>query len=247
MMPTSIQLRQQLSAVVTFAVGLYLVVGAADARMPIAAEAGFSELEPIGFSFQREGPTLRYTSSRARVFYNFQPADHDATAKPLFVFLNGGPGCPTCEGLLSTNTGHRSVYIAPWGPTPFLDTTSPNPYSWTHLGNLLYIDAPTTGYSYNLADGTKTGSETAVFYDAQNFNSYIDAAQMVRVVLRFLRAHPNIAKNPVVLVGESYGGTRVSTMLNLLLNYQRYGSGPDVYRDVGLTREVQGYLDKHFF
>jgi hypothetical protein len=48
------------------------------------------------------------------------------------------------------------------------------------------------------------------------------------VLLRFLKAHPQIQANQVVLVGESYSGTRVSTMLNLLLFYPGYASGDKV-------------------
>ncbi|WP_157817597.1 hypothetical protein [Candidatus Thiodictyon syntrophicum] len=46
-------------------------------------------------------------------------------------------------------------------------------------------------------------------------------------------------------MGESYGGTRVTTMLNLLLNYRRYGDGSDdIYVDPQLSKEVQAFLDQ---
>ena len=50
-------------------------------------------------------------------------------------------------------------------------------------------------------------------FNTKNFNSLTDAAQVIRVLLRFLLAHPDLTGNEVILVGESYGGTRVSTML----------------------------------
>jgi len=243
--------RQGLSALAAIALGLYLSIGAADTQLkPLLPEAGYSDVEQIQFALQRPGARLVYTSSRAEIFYNFHPAEQDPAGKPLFVFFNGGPGCPTCEGLLSTNTGPRSMHPQPWGPTPPEASTSLNPDSWTSMGNLLYIDAPATGYSYNLHPTPRLFWPTLItsgLYDAQNFNPYIDAAQMVRVLLRFLSAHPAIRDNPVVLVGESYGGTRVTTMLNLLLNYHRYGDrGTDIYVDPQLALEVQRYLDQRY-
>jgi len=241
-------LRQGSSALATIAFGLSLCVSAAGASAaPLIPEAGYSLVEQITFKLRKETEHLDFTSSRAEIFYNFHPADPDANqnpaTRPLFVFFNGGPGCPTCEGLLSTNTGPRSMHPEPWGPTPKQAATSLNAYSWTRMGHLLYIDAPATGYSYNLSP--TDFDYTFGFYDAQNFNPYIDAAQLVRVLLRFLNAHPDIRNNPVVLVGESYGGTRVTTMLNLLLNYRRYGDGSDdIYVDPQLSKEVQTFLDQ---
>jgi len=231
------------------ALGLTLFLTWTATQADLAPQAGFSDIEPIDFSLQREGPTLRYRSSQARIFYSFQPAEvpgGDPASMPLFVFFNGGPGCPTCEGLLSSNTAPRAMFPYPWGPTGWTENTAANPHSWARLGNLLYVDPATTGYSYNLDPGVQRGSQTSALYDAQNFNPYIDAAQMVRVVLRFLRAHPALGHNPVVLVGESYGGTRVTTMQNLMLNYRRYGAGTDVYRDTALMREIQAYLDAYY-
>ena len=53
----------------------------------------------------------------------------------------------------------------------------------------------------------------------QGRDTYSDTSSTARILYSF---HP--AKQ-VVLVGESYSGTRVSTMLNLLLFYSNYGTG----------------------
>ncbi|HEY9160210.1 MAG TPA: hypothetical protein VIS94_03885 [Desulfomonilia bacterium] len=205
---------------------------------PVMENSGFYEIEPIHFSFQNYGPTLSYTSSKIRVSYSFFPADESPDTKPLFVFFNGGPGCATCTGLLSLNTA------------PFtLDRTRPdsikaNPYSFTRLGNLLYIDAPNTGFSYNLVKHADKKDVRKTEFEARNFNPFIDAAQVTRVLLRFMADHPAIEDNQVIIVGESYGGTRASTMLNMLLFYSRYGDGSRIYRDIALASEIQKHFER---
>jgi hypothetical protein len=199
-------------------------------------KAGFYEIEPISFSFQNYGPVLSYTSSRIRVSYTFFPADETPDTKPLFVFFNGGPGCATCTGLLSLNTAPFTLDKNRTG------SIKANPYSFTRLGNLLYIDAPNTGFSYNLVKHADNKDVRTAEFDARNFNPFIDAAQVTRVLLRFLADHPEIKDNQVVIVGESYGGTRASAMLNLLLFYTRYGDGSRIFRDNALATEIQ----KHF-
>ncbi len=174
------------------------------------------------------------------VFYSFHSADVFPDRKPLFVFFNGGPGCPTTNGLMGLNTAPFSLDKKRTGGK----LLNVNPYSWTSMGNLLYIDAPNTGFSYNLMNQPSDELLRAKEFDVQNYNPFIDASQMVRMVLRFLAAHPDLQNNPVILVGESYAGVRVTTMLNLLLNYPAYGDGSRIYQDKTLAQEIQAHFDK---
>lgn len=205
----------------------------------LSPEAGFIEVEPVRFSFQNKKLTLPYTSSRARIFYSFHPADENAKGKPLFVFFNGGPGAGTSDGLLSFNTSPKTMDPNIAGDKGIAD----NPYSWTKLGNLLFVDAPCTGFSYNLLDRPVTWGNVQREFDAQNFNPFIDASQLVRVLIRFLAKHPEIQKNQVVLVGESYGGTRTTVMMNLLLFYPSYATGERIFRDKSVSEEIQRHYN----
>ncbi|MEI7988910.1 MAG: hypothetical protein WCI88_07700 [Chloroflexota bacterium] len=209
---------------------------------PIKSQAGYYEIEPIAFSFQNQGPKLEFTSSKARIFYSFHPADKMPTRKPLFVFINGGPGCPTSDYFLAYNTSPFTMDKNRTKGKAIME----NPLSWTQMGNLLYIDAPNAGFSYSLSDDPSNPTQRQDAFDAQNFNPFIDAAQVSRVVLRFLSDHPGIEKNPVIIVGESYAGTRVSSMLNFLLYYPSYGDGSRIYQDKTLSAEIQKHFDKVF-
>lgn len=199
------------------------------------SEAGFIEIEPISYSINQDDKTsLALKSSGARIWYSFHAANNIPEEKPLFVFLNGGPGAATSTNLFSLNTAPCTLDKDRTEGAPF----KLNPYSWTQLGNLLYIDAPNTGFSYNLSyDATSAQARLAEF-GAKNFNSLIDAAQIVKVVLRFLKEHPSIRSNEVIMVGESYAGTRVSIMLNMLLFPNDYAYGIKSITDGSLSREI---------
>jgi hypothetical protein len=113
---------------------------------------------------------------------------------------------------------------------------------------LLYIDARCTGFSYGLlADGqSRNFDNLALEFTGRNFNSYIDAADYIRVLLTFLQQRPSIQQNPVIIVGESYGGVRTTLMLHMLLNYRRYGDGTEVYQDPGLVNLIQAHYNTVF-
>jgi hypothetical protein len=228
--------------------GLWIAFGAGAGNFLIAQtqpEAGFCFLEETDFYFHTNSyfNRLPFRSSRARIWRVFQPAVNDPASKPLFVFYNGGPGGATSAGLFSANTGRNAVSV---DPQTGLGSIISNPHSWTRIGNLLHIDARTAGFSYNLMDNPQDDALRHAEWDAQNYNAFIDGADFVRVLLRFLADHPSIQNNPVVLVVESYGGIRSLVMLHLLLFYQDYANGNAIYQDPALVQEIQNHYNTIF-
>ncbi len=183
-------------------------------------------------------------SSEARIWYSFHAADQNCEEKPLFVFFNGGPGSATHSGLMSMYTSRYTLdnQIDSGGGDFFI----PNPYSWTQLGNLLHIDARQAGFSYNLMNQVQDFGARLREFNSQNFNPFFDGADFIRVILRFLADHPELQKNPVVIVGESYGGIRSINMLHILLNYTDYGDGSEMYQDQALVSEIQAHFNTVF-
>jgi hypothetical protein len=196
--------------------------------LALAPEAGFFEIDSgdyvTGFA------TL--TSPRHRVWYAFHPADDAPEDKPLLLFFNGGPGSSTGP-LFGFNTGPYTFDPAVAMGAPMTVTAAP----WTSFGNLLWVDAPGTGFSYPLA--LEGGEQPPIEIDADR-----DAAAFIRVLLRFLARHPQIRDNPVVIVGESYGGTRSTLILRHLLRYDELVDGE--YRDVELYDEIVAHYDAVF-
>ena len=194
---------------------------AGDAASPYATEIGFLDVPP-----QATGATYP-----ARIFYAFQPADEDAAHKPLVVFSNGGPGDATTRGFLVYGTGRTTIDV---NAAP-LAAPIANQSSWTAFANLLYLDARQTGFSYGLG-APDAAAAPCTFVPME------DAADDLYALLGFFDAHEGLRANSIVLAFESYGGTRATWMLDLLLRYGTEASkvGP------GLQAKVQAHLDKVF-
>jgi hypothetical protein len=197
--------------------------------------AAFIDIERVSYR-DRVGER---ESEPARLFYSFIPARADAKEKPLFVFFNGGPGAGTTGLLHAFGTGPTTLSI---------DTQPPqlvdNPDGFDQLGNLLYIDGRTSGFSYAVADDPEDAAQRAEGMSPASLNEWVDAADFIRVVLRTLAREPALRNNRVVLVGESYGAIRAAMMTALLLTPQhlRGNAAPDPlvsYVDEALAAELE--------
>lgn len=226
-------------------VGLFPFYSEATAQS-LQNEAGYMSIEPINFYFHYGSYFNRLVlkSSRARIWYSFHAADQNSPDTPLFIFFNGGPGSATSSGLMSMYTSRHTLdnKIDEGGGDAYIA----NPYSWTQMGHLLYVDARNTGFSYNLMDQVSDEGLRYLEFNAQNYNSFFDAADFTRVLLRFLASHPTLQNHPVVIVGESYGGIRSLAMLYLLLNYTDLGNDSEVFQDPALVDEIQTHFDAVF-
>jgi len=103
---------------------------------------------------------------------------------PFILWLTGGPGCSSTLALLTEN--------GPCAVKKSADGTEINPHSWTEAAHMLWLDQPAgVGYSYGR---TNDFNENMVGEDAYYF------------LQAFFKAHPEYAKNPLFIFGESYGG-----------------------------------------
>jgi len=114
--------------------------------------------------------------------------EDEATVKdediPFVVWLTGGPGCSSTLALLTEN-GPCSVNDDGTG-------TTVNPHSWTEAAHVLWLDQP-AGVGFSYGDENDSGEEM-VGEDAYYFFQ------------TFFQSHPEYAKNPLYIIGESYAG-----------------------------------------
>jgi hypothetical protein len=202
----------------------------------LAAEAGFLEVPVFVQAPGVPPPNMAEPDARAvsaRVWYSFFPADATPEAKPLLLLMQGGPGSSVLP-LWGGNTGPRTL-----DPRRASEGgTADNPLRWTRFANLLYLDTPYAGFSYQ----TSTSSVGPSSGCDRPFDPDEEAASYVRALLRFLARHPALQAAPVALVGESYGGVRAQMMLQQLRHPERLRDLSAIYHDPALADEVAEHV-----
>lgn len=189
--------------------------------------------------------TIRDTAGKpkASIFYtaytlNGAPSGH----RPVMFFYNGGPGSASLWlrmgsfGPMRIQTGNPETIR----PAPF--NFGPNPDTLLGATDMVFIDAPGTGYSRPLGDAK--GSD---FYGVDQ-----DADAFSRVIIRYITKF-NRWDSPKFLFGESYGTTRSGALayqlqdrgvaLNgvvLLSSIMNYGR-----RQPGLDRDYINYIPSY--
>ncbi|RAL09011.1 putative serine carboxypeptidase [Aspergillus homomorphus CBS 101889] len=132
-------------------------------------------------------------------FWHFQAEDiaHDDN---LIIWFNGGPGCSSLIGLMSGN-----------GPLSFVENSTElvrNPYSWTRLGHVLYIDQP-------VGTGLSTASEPYPLSDNEGVTSYLYAW-----LQSFFAHFPHLRSKQIHLMGESYAGIYIPYIAATIMRHQ---------------------------
>ena len=207
-------------------------------------------------SVNADGRTLKYTTTAgtltirdnagkptASIFYTADTLDGaPGSRRPVMFFYNGGPGSASLWlrmgsfGPVRIHSDNAS-YIK---PAPF--NFGPNPDTLLGTTDLVFIDAPGTGYSRMLGDAK--GSD---FYGVDQ-----DADAFARAIIRYVTKF-NRWDSPKFLFGESYGTTRSGALayqlqdrglaLNgviLLSSIMNYGS-----RQPGLDQVYLNYLPSY--
>lgn len=142
-----------------------------------------------------------HLDAEARLFFDYVPADHDASHKPIFLLSNG----------------FSARIVRGFGTGPFTvaedGSIAPNAASLTSVANLVYISPRQSDYSFDTT--TTRAPSLALDCGANVFNEYVDAADTLFAAFAFLGAHPELV-GPVYWVGESYAGVRVTWALAFL-------------------------------
>ncbi|CAJ2505982.1 Uu.00g001120.m01.CDS01 [Anthostomella pinea] len=137
----------------------------------------------VGESYAGLLPISESPNETRKLFFWFFPSTAAQNPDEIVVWLNGGPGCSSLSGLLTEN-----------GPFTWeAGTLAPvqNPYSWTNLTNMVWIEQPIgVGYTQGTPDITnevELATEFRGFW--KNFISTFD-----------------MQKFDMYVTGESYGG-----------------------------------------
>ncbi|RLM96119.1 hypothetical protein BBO99_00004536 [Phytophthora kernoviae] len=151
-------------------------------------------LDPAAKITQHAGRITLDDSDESTIFYWHFQASQDPDKAPLVIWLNGGPGCSSMQGLFLGNSPFKLVDES---------TIAENKHSWHHSANLLFVDQPVgTGMSYTRGNNYRS-EETAIAEDFYQF------------VSKFLQRHSEYLSGnsgsmqrsrPVYIFGESHAG-----------------------------------------
>ncbi|KAF8386658.1 hypothetical protein PRIPAC_75800 [Pristionchus pacificus] len=156
-----------------------------------------------------EFPTKQYSgylnpSTGNYLHYWLIEHDTDPANKPLILWLNGGPGCSSLNGLMQE--------LGPFLNNRDGETLYENVFSWHKVANILFLETPRdVGYSYraNNYNGDPTTEDL--------YNDEMTAQDNVDALVKFFACHTNYKNRPFFLMGESYGGVYVPTFTDLLM------------------------------
>ena len=123
-----------------------------------------------------------------------------AATRPVTFVFNGGPGGATWP--LREAVSPKMIVAA---KTATGYAFADNPDSLMDVSDLVFIDAPGTGYSRMLSDAAKP-EFWGVEEDGRAFSNFIDS---------WLEAHGRRG-SPKFILGESYGGIRTGQLIKLL-------------------------------
>ncbi|RVW26021.1 Serine carboxypeptidase 1 [Vitis vinifera] len=154
------------------------------------------------------------------LFYYFVVSERNPAKDPLVLWLNGGPGCSSFDGFVY----EHGPFNFEAGKTPIsLPTLHLNPYSWSKVSSMIYLDSP-TGVGFSFSKNTwqyKTG-------DVQT------ASDTHEFLLRWFKEFPEFITNPFYVSGESYAGVYVPTLSAAIVKGIKSGAKP--------TINFKGYL-----
>lgn len=132
--------------------------------------------------------------------------------RPLVISFNGGPGSASAWMHLAY-TGPRLLNIDDEGYPVQPYGVRENPYSILDVADIVYVNPVNTGYSRTIPAAGKEVDRSKFF----GINA--DIAYLAEWLNTFVSRH-NRWRSPKYLIGESYGGTRVSGLALELQNRQ---------------------------
>ncbi|CAK9141375.1 unnamed protein product [Ilex paraguariensis] len=147
-----------------------------------------------------------------QLFYYFIESESNPVKDPLVLWITGGPGCSSFSGLVY-EIGPLAYNVPAFNGS--LPTFLLNPYSWTKVANIIFLDIPVgTGFSYSTTLEGYYSSHTKTVKDSYSF------------LRKWLLDHPNFSKHNLYIGGDSYSGLLVPMIVSEISNGNDEGNVP---------------------
>ncbi|XP_004510209.1 serine carboxypeptidase-like 20 [Cicer arietinum] len=132
------------------------------------------------------------------LYYYFVESEGKPSEDPVVLWLNGGPGCSSFDGFIYE---HGPFNFEAAKTKESLPTLHLNPYSWTKVSSIIYLDSPAgVGFSYS---ENETDYQTGDIKTASDTHAFL---------LKWFELYPEFLANPFFIAGESYAGVYVPTL-----------------------------------
>lgn len=131
---------------------------------------------------------------KKHLHYVLVESESDPAAAPVVLWMNGGPGCSSMDALFYE---HGPLLINENG-TKLVK----NPYSWSKIANVLYLEAP-VGVGYSYSDDIS---------DTKHLDDEVTATDNLEALKVFFILFPEYRENAFYVSGESYAGVYVPTL-----------------------------------
>jgi vitellogenic carboxypeptidase-like protein len=141
-------------------------------------------------------------------------------SSPTILWTNGGPGATSFWGFFTEN----GPYVVKKG-----GQLRQRPMAWNNTANYLIFDQP-LGVGLSFAPNS-----------AQPSNVQQGVNQWYTALVHFLSLHPKIAANPIILAGESYGGTYDALLAKAILDGNAKAGRPIIH--LGGVIIAAGWVD----
>lgn len=148
----------------------------------------------IGESYAGLLPISQKKNETSQLYFWYFPSENPLAKDEITIWLNGGPGCSSLEGLLQEN-----------GPFLWQDGTFKpvqNPYTWVNLTNIVWVEQPVgTGFSQGKPSAKNEVDVAAQFLGF--FKNFVDTF--------------SLHHKKVFITGESYAGYYVPYIADAML------------------------------
>ncbi|RDX96683.1 Serine carboxypeptidase II-3, partial [Mucuna pruriens] len=161
--------------------------------------------QPQGVDFDQYGGYVTVDAKAGRaLFYYFVESPHNASNKPLVLWLNGGPGC--------SSLGYGAMEeLGPFRVNSDGKTLDRNEYAWNNVANVIFLESPAgVGFSYSntSSDYSKTGDKSTAI-DSYTF------------LVNWLQRFPHYKTRDLYITGESYAGHYIPQLAHTILSYNK--------------------------
>lgn len=133
----------------------------------------------------------------SELYFWFYPSNNPSATDEILIWLNGGPGCSSLEGILQEN----GPFIWQYG------TYRPvqNPYTWNNLTNVVWVEQPAgTGFSQKKSTPAATNEIEVAEQFLGFWKNFIDTF--------------GLHNRKVYIAGESYAGYYVPYISDAMHN-----------------------------